>query len=103
MYDDTISNNARVIKSHIDELKESIKIFYTNLKTMNQNYDYLKGNIDGPLTFDYLKRVNENYELGGNLATSLEELKSNVKLDFPLKDSYFSLRNSLVGFLSQNI
>lgn len=43
MYDDSLVENARVLKNYIDGLKESIKNIYNGIKTINQNYDYLKG------------------------------------------------------------
>ena len=48
--DDTIYENARYLKNYIDGLKESIKNVYVGIKNLNQNYDFLKGDIEGPLT-----------------------------------------------------
>ncbi len=49
MHDDTVIENARVLKSHIDGLKESIKTVFIEIRKVNQNYDYLKGNFEAPL------------------------------------------------------
>ena len=55
--DDTINENARVLKSYIQGLKDSIKDIYVGIKTLNKNYDYLKGDIEGALNNDYIKKV----------------------------------------------
>ena len=57
MHDDTIEQNARVMKAHIDDLKEQIRSVYTEIKKVNQSYDHLKGNLDGPLNLEYIQKV----------------------------------------------
>lgn len=52
--DDTIYENAKVLKNYIEGLKESIKNVYVGIKNMNQNYDFLKGDLEGPLTLEYI-------------------------------------------------
>lgn len=52
--DDTMNENARVLKSYIEGLKDSIKNIYVGIKTINQNYDYLKGDLEGALNTDYI-------------------------------------------------
>lgn len=101
--DDTMNDNARVLKSYIEGLKDSIKHIYMGIKTINQNYDFLKGDIDGPLNPDYIKKVEENYELNRAVRKNLDELKDKVKVEFPLKDSYFTYRSYLIEFLAENI
>ena len=101
--DDTINENARVLKSYIQGLKDSIKDIYVGIKTLNKNYDYLKGDIEGALNNDYIKKVQENFELNQIVRKNLDDLKQKIKLQFPLKDSYFPLRSHLIEFLAESI
>ena len=55
--DDTITENAQILKAYIESLKESIKHIYVGIKTINKNYDYLKGDLEGSLTIDSIKKV----------------------------------------------
>lgn len=55
--DDTIYENAKVLKNYIEGLKDSIKNVYLGIKSINYNYDYLKGDLDGPLTMEYISKV----------------------------------------------
>lgn len=57
MYDDALVENARILKNYIDELKDSIKNIYGNIKTLNQNYDYLKGDSESFLSKDFIHRI----------------------------------------------
>lgn len=98
--DDTIYENAKVLKNYIENLKESIKNVYVGIKSINQNYDFLKGDLDGPLNSDYIQKVEENYLLNQTVRKNLDDLKEKVKIEFPVKDSYFSLRSYLIEFLT---
>lgn len=55
--DETIYENAKVLKNYIENLKESIKNVYVGIKNINQNYDYLKGDLEGPLSLEYISKV----------------------------------------------
>ena len=55
--------NSRTLKAHIDELKDSIKIIFTEIKKLNQSYDYLKGDMEAPLNLEYIRRVEEYQNL----------------------------------------
>lgn len=55
--DDTIYENAKTLKNCIDGLKESIKNVFVGIKNLNQNYDYLKGDLEGPLNQEYISKV----------------------------------------------
>lgn len=94
--DDTIYENARVLKNYIENLKESIKNVYVGIKNINQNYDYLKGDLEGPLSLEYIAKVEQNYFLNQSVRKNLDDLKEKVKIEFPIKDSYFSLRSYLI-------
>ena len=74
-----------------------------NIKSLKQNYDCIKGDKEGYITSNFIDRVEQNYTLSRSVRSSIEELKSKVKIDFPLKDSYFSMRASLGEFLEENI
>lgn len=101
--DETIYENAKVLKNYIEGLKESIKNVYVGIKNINQNYDFLKGDLEGPLTLDYIDKVQDSYTLNKNVRKNLDELKEKVKIEFPVKDSYFSLRSYLIEFLGTHI
>lgn len=70
--DETIYENAKVLKNYIQGLKESIKNVYVGIKNINQNYDFLKGDLEGPLTLDYIDKVQDSYNLNKNVRKSLD-------------------------------
>lgn len=78
--DETIYENAKVLKNYIQGLKESIKNVYVGIKNINQNYDFLKGDLEGPLTLDYIDKVQDSYNLNKNVRKSLDQLKEKVKI-----------------------
>lgn len=47
---------------------------------MNQNYDFLKGNLEGPLTLEYIEKVEESFKLNKSVRKNLEDLKDKVKI-----------------------
>ena len=101
--DDSLSDTAREIKNYIDSLKELIKPIFTGIKTINQNYIFMRGDLDGPLSAEYIDKVEQNFALNQSLGRDIEEIKKKVKMEFPLKNSLFAMKQYLNEFLMDNI
>ena len=72
-----------------------IKPIFSGIKTINQNYIFLRGDLDAPLNPEYIEKVQQNYELNQNIRKDIEEIKKKVKMEFPLKNSLFAMKQHL--------